>query len=433
MTMPRQRVEAVSENVPTSTSARTRISLASDVDADRTLLRALHRSGIVGATGLNCLAAVNELLDVIRAAHGRGHLDLRLVPSLTVVRIELDVTSHFASLAQWLSQPADFPAARWGTLHDNRRTLLWADIDCIMFDPVDPDAPGIGREYAGTSDPVEVLLDVTSRLASARSLGDVARVVGGPLRDHLGADTADVAVRDGLDVRLVRAASSEGKLVSTSIRAVGFQAAHDGPIAASARDGKFRGYATARLVDREFPGAAAYYRATHTQALAAVPLTVASRPIGAIAVGWRGARPIDRLRPLLTIVAKHTADATVRVTSPRPEGQATSRSGSRAPDHVVNVAEAAAGAIRLDLVTRSAIVAGRAEPVRLTGREFELLLFLVQNSGTIQSRHDTLREVWGIDFRADTSVVDVTISRLRRKLGTRVIVTVRDQGYLFPA
>ncbi len=71
--------------------------------------------------------------------------------------------------------------------------------------------------------------------------------------------------------------------------------------------------------------------------------------------------------------------------------------------------------------------------MRLTGREFELLLFLGEHVGTVQTRLQTLREVWGIDFRADTSVVDVTVSRLRRKLGAESIVTIRDQGYMLLA
>jgi two-component system alkaline phosphatase synthesis response regulator PhoP len=73
----------------------------------------------------------------------------------------------------------------------------------------------------------------------------------------------------------------------------------------------------------------------------------------------------------------------------------------------------------------------RQEPIRLTGREFELLLYLMRHPGVAHDRHALLREVWGIEFAAGTSVVDVTVSRLRRKLGIDDIVTVKDRGYLF--
>ena len=98
--------------------------------------------------------------------------------------------------------------------------------------------------------------------------------------------------------------------------------------------------------------------------------------------------------------------------------------------------------VAVERIRPTAVVVGFDDPQRSDRRErwpqykaqrTEKLETLVEHSGTALSRHDTMRDVWGIDFGADTSVVDVTISRLRRKLGTRVVVTVRDQGYLFPA
>lgn len=429
---PRRRIAA--RTTSASSNARTRIPLWSEVAADRVLLAALDRNGVDGVAGLQCLTAVNALSQVIREAGGLGYLDLRLVPGVAKVRIQLDVTDHLASLAEWLLRPADFPAPRWGTLHEHHRTTLWAEIDRTGLSTVsftDAGLPIDTSEHTGRSDPVELLVDVTARLAGAKSLGEVAEVIGGPLRAHLGADTADVAVRDGSTVRLVSTDHPSGSRAGpTMTRSTHTRAAIQGPIAATARDGGFRGYVTAGELDQEFPGAGSRSRANHTQALAAVPLTVASQPIGALAVGWRGAQPIDELRPLLTIVAKHTADATIRATSPPPDVRAMVGDGPRAPGATATRTEQAGGVLQLDVVSRTATVAGRNGPVRLTGREFELLHFLVQHSGTIQSRQDTLREVWGIDFNADTSVIDVTISRLRRKLGTDAIITVRDQGYM---
>ena len=42
-----------------------------------------------------------------------------------------------------------------------------------------------------------------------------------------------------------------------------------------------------------------------------------------------------------------------------------------------------------------------------------------------------MSDIWGIDFVADTAVIDMTMSRLRRKLGVDELVTVKDLGYMF--
>lgn len=420
-----------------TTVERIRLPLESEVDADRALVSALRRNSVNGAVGLECLTAIEELLLVIRRAGGHGFIELRLVAEVMTVRLELDVTNHLASVAEWLVRSADFPAARWGTLHEQRRTTLWADIGRRAPAPANAFDSGVRHSESwpdGPIDPIEVLAEVMVRLAAANSLAEVAEIVEGPLRAQLDASTTDLAMRDGYTVSPVTADYPSTEPATPPAASPGrLRTAIEAPIAAAARDGEFRGFATPWQADREFPGVGSRLRASRIQALAAVPLTVAGQPIGALAVGWQGARPVDELRPLLMIVAKHAADAAIRVTSLRPDGTAMARDGSRALGNLTRRAEAAGGSLRLDLVSRSAIVAGRSAPVRLTGREFELLHFLVRHSGTIQSRHDTLREVWGIGFTADTSVVDVTISRLRRKLGTDAIITVRDQGYLIPA
>jgi len=70
--------------------------------------------------------------------------------------------------------------------------------------------------------------------------------------------------------------------------------------------------------------------------------------------------------------------------------------------------------------------------VKLTAREFELLSFLVANSGRVQSRDVILQQVWGADFIGDRKTVDVHVRWLREKFGGKVpfeIVTVRGAGY----
>jgi DNA-binding response OmpR family regulator len=93
------------------------------------------------------------------------------------------------------------------------------------------------------------------------------------------------------------------------------------------------------------------------------------------------------------------------------------------------------GGIELDLLTRE-VTSGEA-PVRLSTTEFELLAYLMRNAGSVLSREQILRSVWGYDYDPGTNVVDVYVGYLRRKLrnGDRKvpIYTVRSVGYRFDA
>lgn len=71
--------------------------------------------------------------------------------------------------------------------------------------------------------------------------------------------------------------------------------------------------------------------------------------------------------------------------------------------------------------------------IELTKREFDLLEYLLRNTGIVLSRGMILDIVWGMDYRGDTNVVDVYIKYLRDKLGdsdNRLIHTVRGYGYM---
>jgi two-component system copper resistance phosphate regulon response regulator CusR len=85
------------------------------------------------------------------------------------------------------------------------------------------------------------------------------------------------------------------------------------------------------------------------------------------------------------------------------------------------------GDVALDVVKRLAD-SGRG-PVPLSDREFALLQKLMTEEGGTCSRSDLLREVWGMDFDTGSNVVDVTVGRLRSKLGDQVVETVRHVGY----
>ncbi|NGN68241.1 response regulator transcription factor [Streptomyces sp. A7024] len=69
------------------------------------------------------------------------------------------------------------------------------------------------------------------------------------------------------------------------------------------------------------------------------------------------------------------------------------------------------------------------EEVVLTAKEFAVLEHLVQRPGEVVSKADILEHVWDFAYDGDPNIVEVYISALRRKLGSRLIQTVRGAGY----
>ena len=87
--------------------------------------------------------------------------------------------------------------------------------------------------------------------------------------------------------------------------------------------------------------------------------------------------------------------------------------------------------IRVDIHAHS--VDTGAGPVHLTDREYRLLHHLRERSGKACSREELLADVWGMWFDPGSNLVEVTIRRVRHKLGPEVIETVRGVGYRIPA
>lgn len=71
--------------------------------------------------------------------------------------------------------------------------------------------------------------------------------------------------------------------------------------------------------------------------------------------------------------------------------------------------------------------------INLSPKEFDLLIYLVDNKGIALSRDKILDNVWGLDYDGDSRTVDTNIKRLREKLGEKssFISTVRGSGYKF--
>ncbi|MEM7431044.1 MAG: response regulator transcription factor [Pseudomonadota bacterium] len=90
-----------------------------------------------------------------------------------------------------------------------------------------------------------------------------------------------------------------------------------------------------------------------------------------------------------------------------------------------------AGDVVFDLYAVS--VTRNGDPVELTAKELAVLELLMRDPDRLFSRERILNNIWGIDMDPMTNVVDVYISKLRKKLssedGTAFIETVRGLGY----
>ncbi|MEO8515842.1 MAG: response regulator transcription factor [Flavobacterium sp.] len=90
-----------------------------------------------------------------------------------------------------------------------------------------------------------------------------------------------------------------------------------------------------------------------------------------------------------------------------------------------------AGTIEMDIDVHQVTKAGK--PIQLTQKEFALLEYLLRNTGKVCRRTRIIEKVWDIHFNYDTSVIDVFINALRRKLDDKneesFVETIRGVGY----
>ena len=92
------------------------------------------------------------------------------------------------------------------------------------------------------------------------------------------------------------------------------------------------------------------------------------------------------------------------------------------------------GPVKIDIDRHIVTINGTATPMPL--KEFELLEYLIRNSGRVLTRAQLIDRVWGNDYFGDTKTLDVHVKRLRAKIETDpanpiFIQTVRGLGYKF--
>lgn len=85
----------------------------------------------------------------------------------------------------------------------------------------------------------------------------------------------------------------------------------------------------------------------------------------------------------------------------------------------------------LTLNPNNGVVVSENEEVLLTAKEYAILKILLEKKGSIVSRDQLLRTIWGYDYDGDERVLDSHIKNLRRALGdnARLIKTVVGRGY----
>ncbi len=87
------------------------------------------------------------------------------------------------------------------------------------------------------------------------------------------------------------------------------------------------------------------------------------------------------------------------------------------------------GSLRLDEEAQQAILDGRT--IHLTGMEFRMLRYMMLNSGRLLTSLQILEHSYDQNAEMESNIVEVYISRLRRKIGREWITTRRGQGYVF--
>lgn len=90
-----------------------------------------------------------------------------------------------------------------------------------------------------------------------------------------------------------------------------------------------------------------------------------------------------------------------------------------------------AAGIRVDKGAHEVTVDG--QQVELSNKEYELMLYFLENQGIALSREKILNNVWNYDYFGDARTIDTHVKKLRSKLGPKgdMIKTIWGMGYKF--
>ena len=120
--------------------------------------------------------------------------------------------------------------------------------------------------------------------------------------------------------------------------------------------------------------------------------------------------------------------ARIRANIRRSSGEVAKTSTADSPDSSITVGE-------LVIDREHYSVTKNGEPIELSKKDYDFILFLAENLGVAYSREDLLERIWGYDdYYGDIRTVDVTVSRLRKKIENdparpEYLLTKRGIGY----
>ncbi|WP_026941696.1 response regulator transcription factor [Hellea balneolensis] len=97
----------------------------------------------------------------------------------------------------------------------------------------------------------------------------------------------------------------------------------------------------------------------------------------------------------------------------------------RASGHTTDMIDV--GELSVDNRSARAFVSGMS--IKLTSHEFRLLSYMATHRGRVISRTELVEHIYDQDFDRDSNTIEVFVGRLRRKIGTNRIETVRGLGY----
>ena len=86
-----------------------------------------------------------------------------------------------------------------------------------------------------------------------------------------------------------------------------------------------------------------------------------------------------------------------------------------------------AGGLILD--TRTSVVHWQGKLLKFTALEFKVLSYLMHNQGKVVSRTELIDHIYRQDFDRDSNTIEVFIRRIRKKINSDIIETVRGMGY----
>lgn len=86
------------------------------------------------------------------------------------------------------------------------------------------------------------------------------------------------------------------------------------------------------------------------------------------------------------------------------------------------------GDIALDASGKTATL--KDKPLALSAREFAILFVLLENAGRVMSRQQIEDKLYGWEMEVESNAIEVHISHLRKKLGDKLIKTIRGLGYI---